>query len=152
MFGLACEIIPKSDENGIVEFFPQGRYENKKNLPLNKFGKGPFCKFSIDRKFSGKSGVYLIKVNDVIRYVGECDDFHGRFYMGYGNISPRNCFDGGQPTNCRINSEILKCGKSDDKILLYFLETEDRFKVEHVLIKKLNPSWNKTAGKPSKIN
>jgi len=151
-FKHVCEIIPKTDSNNnYIEFFPQIRYENKRNLALNKYGKGPFCKFSIDRKYSGKTGVYIISINDHIQYVGECDNFHSRFYMGYGTISPRNCFEGGQPTNCRINSKILNCYKSRDKIQLYFLETEDRYNIENFVITDLNPPWNKTVGKPSKI-
>lgn len=151
-FVYVCEINPKLDSNlQILELLPQDRYENKKNLRLNKYGKGPFCKFSIDRKYSGKSGVYVISINDVIQYVGECDDFFKRFGMGYGNISPRNCFEGGQLTNCRINSIILNAIKSNNSVHLFFLETNDRFKIEHELILDLNPVWNKTLGKPSKI-
>ena len=152
-FGYVCEIIPKlNSEGNVMEIFPQSKYENKKNLNLNKYGKGPFCKFTIDRKYSGKSGVYVILVNNEIQYVGECDDFFKRFGMGYGNISPRNCFEGGQPTNCRINSDILSVFKLKKSIQLYFLETDDRFKIEHELIINFNPPWNKTSGKPSKIN
>jgi len=151
-FEYVCQIAPESDPQGNPEeFFPQERYENKKNLPLNKYGKGPFCKFSIDKKYAQKSGVYLISIQENIQYVGECDNFHKRFDMGYGNISPRNCFEGGQSTNCRINSDILKMIKSKEKIQLYFLETEDRFTIEHALIQKLKPIWNKTTGKPSRI-
>jgi len=151
-FENVCQIIPKIDPDGNSEkFFPQTRYENKKNLPLNKYGKGPFCKFSIDREYAGKSGVYIISTNGHIQYVGECDDFHSRFSTGYGNISPRNCFEGGQLTNCRINSEILKSHTSHEKVQLYFFETEDRYTIENSLILNLNPPWNKTIGKPSKI-
>lgn len=151
-FDSICEIVPNLDSQGnTAEYFPQERYENKKNLPLNKYGKGPFCKFTIDRKYAQKSGVYLIRIDEVIQYVGECDDFHKRFGMGYGNISPRNCFEGGQPTNCRVNSDILKMIKTGKKVQLYFLETKDRFEIEHHLIKKSKPVWNKTMGKPSKI-
>jgi len=152
-FSYVCEIIPKlNSEGNVTEIFPQSKYENKKNLNLNKYGKGPFCKFTIDRKYSGKSGVYVILVNNEIQYVGECDDFFKRFGMGYGNISPRNCFEGGQLTNCRINADILSVFKLKKSIQLYFLETDDRFKIEHELIINLNPPWNKTSGKPSKIN
>ena len=152
-FSYVCEIIPKlNSEGNVMEIFPQSKYENKKNLNLNKYGKGPFCKFTIDRKYSGKSGVYVILVNNEIQYVGECDDFFKRFGMGYGNISPRNCFEGGQLTNCRINSDILSVFKLKKSIQLYFLETDDRFKIEHELIINFNPPWNKTSGKPSKIN
>ena len=152
-FGHVCEIIPNLDDEGnVIEIFPQSQYENKKNLGLNKYGKGPFCKFTINRKYAGKTGVYLILVNDKIQYVGECDDFFKRFGMGYGNISPRNCFEGGQSTNCRVNSDILSLFKLKKSIQLYFLETNDRFKIEHELIVNQNPPWNKTSGKPSRIS
>ncbi len=151
-FVFVCEIKPKINSNlQIQEFLPQDRYENKKNLKLNKFGTGPFCKFTIDRKYSTKSGVYLISIDNVIQYVGECDDFFKRFGMGYGNISPRNCFEGGQLTNCRINSVILNSIKSKYTVHLHFLDTTERFKIEHELILNFNPPWNKTSGKPSKI-
>ncbi len=152
-FGYVCEIKPKLNSNQqILELLPQDRYENIKKLRLNKYGKGPFCKFSIDKKYSKQSGVYVISINDVIQYFGECDDFFKRFGMGYGNISPRNCFEGGQSTNCRINSAILNSLKSHNSVHLYFLETPERFKIEHELISSLNPPWNKTSGKPSKIS
>ena len=151
-FDHVCKILPKTNsEENPLEFFPQERYENKKNLPLNKYGEGPFCKFTINKKYAQKSGVYVIKIDETIQYVGECDDFQKRFGMGYGNISPRNCFEGGQPTNCRVNSDILKMIKTGKEVQLYFLETNDRFEIEHELIKKLKPIWNKTVGKPSKI-
>jgi len=150
-FDFICNIMPELTSQGYLEIFPQDRYENKKNLPLNKYGHGPFCKFTINRKFLGLSGVYVILVDDDIQYVGECEDFFKRFSMGYGNISPRNCFEGGQITNCRINSRILSALKSNLKVRLYFLESSDRFKVEHELISGIKPVWNKTSGKPSKI-
>ena len=153
IFSHACKISPKLDSSqNITESFPQERYENKNNLKLNKYGKGPFCKFTIDKKFSNKTGVYILTVENEIKYVGECDDFYNRYYMGYGNISPRSCFERGQSTNCRINSNILSSIKINNFVNLYFLETEDRFKIEHELIQGQNPPWNKTSGKPSKIN
>ena len=116
---------------------------NKKNLRLHKYGNGPFCKFSVDKTCSSRSGVYLIVVNDEIKYVGECTDLYGRFSAGYGNISPRNCFEGGQQTNCRINSKILSYFKAKQKIKLYFLESLNRHKIEDLLIESLKPLWNK---------
>jgi len=153
VFSHTCEISPKLDNsNKIMEFVPQERYDNKNNLKLNKYGNGPFCKFTIDKKFLNKTGVYALTVGNEIKYVGECDDFFNRYSMGYGNISPRNCFDGGQPTNCRINSHILSSIKENKSVKLYFLETKNRFKIEYELIQSQHPPWNKTSGKPSKIN
>ena len=152
-FSHVCKITPQLDSSqNILEFLPQDRYENKKNLKLNKYGKGPFCKFTIDRKYLNKTGVYILTVENEIKYVGECDDLFKRYGMGYGNISPRNCFEGGQMTNCRLNSKILSSIKENNSVNLYFLETKDRFKIEHELITSQNSLWNKTSGKPSKIN
>lgn len=152
-FEYVCQIIPKTDQNRrTLEFFPQSRYDNRKKRPLHKYGAGPFCKFAMDGR-RWKSGVYVIMADDVIQYVGECEDLYSRFNNGYGNISPRNCFGGGQPTNCRINSHILECHKSGTRIRLYFLELRDgseRFGIEDSLITRLEPPWNKTGGKSSK--
>ena len=151
-FQLVGKIRPETNPDGTIrEYQPQSRYENKKNLKLNRYGSGSFCKFTIDRKYSKKTGVYAIFVDDNVKYVGECDDFFKRFGMGYGNISPRNCFEGGQPTNCRINTIILSELKLGKLVELYFLESNTRFKVEHELILSLHPIWNKTSGKPSLI-
>ena len=43
---------------------------------------------------------------------------------------------------------MIKTGK---EVQLYFFKTNDRFEIEHELIKKIKPVWNKTVGKPSKI-
>ena len=151
-FEHVCEIRLELDSNrNILEFLPQNRYENKKKLKLNKYGRGPFCKFAIDKKYSKKSGVYVILVNSVIQYVGESIDLFKRFGMGYGNISPRNCFEGGQLTNCRINSAILELIKSNHSIHLNFFETDKRCEIECELISDLNPAWNKTSRKSYKI-
>ena len=72
-FDRVCEIIPKLDANNeAVEFFPQSRYK-KQHLGLHKYGKGPFCKFTIGKQYFGKIGVYVILVNNEVCYVGECE-------------------------------------------------------------------------------
>ena len=43
-----------------------------------------------------------------LRYVGECANLSARFNVGYGNISPKNCFSGGQETNCRLNNLLYE--------------------------------------------
>ena len=150
-FQYVCEIVPKLNENGKPkEYTPHLRYNNSKNIPLHKYGRGPFCQFEIPKEYYGKKGVYIILVNGEIKYVGECEDLGVRFNRGYGHISPRNCYIGGQPTNCRINSLILETYNKDLQIELLFYETkEDRFNIESILIKELNPEWNKTTGKTS---
>lgn len=88
------------DNNNIIKFYPQENYDNKNNLLLSKYGSGAFCHFSIDAPKN--SGVYLWVVDNEIIYIGETENLSQRFNMGYGNISPRNCYVGGQSTNLFI--------------------------------------------------
>lgn len=112
-FNKICQIIPELNEDGLPkEYKPQAEYKNNKNISLHKYGYGPFCRFKIPSEYNGKIGVYVIKVGDQIKYVGECEDLGKRFNMGYGVISPRNCYKGGQSTNCRINNLILQMFKN----------------------------------------
>jgi hypothetical protein len=146
-FRFICEIIPELDTNGFPkEYLPQIAYRNAAKIPLNKYGRGPFCRFRIRNRY-GKTGVYAISVNNVMEYIGECQDLAKRWNNGYGNISPRNCFTGGRPTNCRINNLIYQTVKECGRITLLFFETDNRFEIEHNLINELRPEWNRTTGK-----
>ena len=153
MFRRVCEIIPELDENGVpIEYTPQSKYRHRTEIPLHEYGSSPFCRFKISKQYDGKSGVYIIEVDGKPKYVGECEDLGKRFNMGYGNISPRNCYKGGQATNCRINNLILQKYKSESKIEVFFLETtRNRSKIEKHLIQTLKPEWNKTSGKSAII-
>lgn len=147
-FKYICEIKPKVDLKGdFLEISPQYLYNNEDNIPLNRYGKGPFCKFKIPNEYKERAGVYIIKINGQVKYIGECEDLSNRYNIGYGQISPRNCFIGGQPTNCKINAYILNAVKSGAIVQLLFYETQDRFNVERILIEKYNPEWNSTKGK-----
>ena len=133
---------PLMDNNGSpILFFPQERFLNKKNLPLHFFGRGAFCSFRI-AKSKRLTGVYLLVVNDSIRYVGECENVCKRFNTGYGNISPRNCYLGGRTTNCKINRKLLDVVQSGGRVELYFLPTTDRKAVERELLSNHRPDWN----------
>jgi hypothetical protein len=146
-FQFVCEVKPELDEHGFPkEYQPQTAYRNAANVPLNKYGGGSFCRFRIG-KGNEETGVYAITVNDVVKYIGECEDLEKRWNNGYGNISPRNCFAGGRSTNCRINKLILETAKKRDRMALLFLKTDNRFEVEHNLIARLKPEWNMTTGK-----
>lgn len=139
-----CEIQPvRKDDGSIEQFMPQDRYENKNSLPLNRFGAGPYCKFKIpnNKKFSG---VYAILVDGEVKYIGECQNLSSRYNIGYGIISPRNCFKGGQETNCRINNLILGVVCEGATISLWFLATEDYKEVEQELREIQQPEWNRT--------
>ena len=98
----------RSRDGRIIEEMPQSRYRNGDRLSLNNYGHGPLCRFRVARG-RRESGVYIIASGEAALYVGECQNLENRYGSnGYGGISPRNCFRGGQETNCRINTLILK--------------------------------------------
>lgn len=143
LFNFVSTIEPDRDEEGNVhQFLPQARYRNPRGLRLHQHGAGPFCRFRI-RPDLPLAGVYIIAVDDEIVYLGECQNLSARFNArGYGTISPRNCFQGGQSTNCRVNNLILKNAKQGRKTQLWFHQTSDRKFIEPELIRQLQPRWN----------
>lgn len=136
-------IEPDRDVSGAFrEFMPQDRYENMGHLPLNAHGDGPFCKFKI-AKGVHQSGVYMLTLNDNPKYIGKCSDLAQRWGpQGFGSISPKNCFEGGQSTNCKINSLVLRHSKLGERLILWFYATPDPSPVERTLILDLRPEWN----------
>lgn len=150
-FHRICKITLEINSEGRpIEYLPQLEYRNARGLRLHEYGQGPFCRFTIPSGFEGKAGVYVLLLDEKPVYVGECGDLSTRYNNGYGNISPRNCYTGGQSTNCRINSLILEAMKNGSAIELLFAESQGRYGLENFLITELNPRWNKTLGKPSK--
>lgn len=142
-FRKVCDIQLEQTTSGkILENLPQERYENEHDLSLNKYGAGPFCKFKIPNGYNS-SGVYAIVVGGKTKYIGECENLSSRYNMGYGNISPRNCFIGGQETNCRINSLILNATKSGTPVSLWFIETENYKAIEMNLRNSEELEWNR---------
>lgn len=125
----------------IRHFMPQSKYKKKHRLSLHKYGRGPFCRFRISSNLA-LEGVYVLLVNGSVTYVGECVDLSSRFNMGYGQISPRNCYEGGQLTNCKVNHLILETTKQGNQITLWFLKTKNRRKIEGELRNEFHPQWN----------
>ena len=149
-FSLVGLIRPERDvDDNVVEYLPQSRYANRDNLKLNPYGHGPFCRFKIARgREWRRSGIYVLTCGGSPIYVGETVDMERRWGSnGYGSISPRNCFQRGQPTNCRLNNLILQGAKSGRVFDLWFHPIDggkqDRLDVERMLVAHLNPSWNR---------
>lgn len=150
--GYKFESIGKIDvqrnlDGSVTEFRPQSRYENKNDLPLNKYGAGPFCKFKIARGIKS-AGVYFIICDADIRYIGQTVNLEKRWSSnGYGGISPRNCFKNGQETNCRLNNLIFESQVLEEKLFLWYCyvlnEKSKLDEVEYSLISKIQPMWNK---------
>ncbi len=84
-------------------------FQRELSLFLNKYGNKKFREFYIKDHLSSK-GLYAYKHNEEIVYFGRCcDNFNKRINAnGYGNISPRNCLDDGQPTNTKLNSYVFE--------------------------------------------
>ena len=144
-FGLICKIIPFSNKGIIETYAPQKKYAKRDRMSLHTYGRGCFCRFDIDKKWVGYEGVYAISIDGKVAYVGQCINLYQRFHDGYGKIHPRNCYNGGQPTNCRINANILSHAGRQSSMLLYFFETDDRNRIERMLIRCLRPAWNRTS-------
>lgn len=135
------QLAPECDASGqIKKFFPQNEYDNRNGLALIKHGEGAFCRFSINT--GDGPGVYLWVVNDQIVYIGETENLQRRFNTGYGIISPRNCYIGGQSTNCKMNRVVLDLYEQGKIISLYFNNTKEYKRVELDLLKKINTVYN----------
>jgi len=151
-FEFISHIVPKQDGSGqILEDRPALRYKNVKNLPLHPYGSGPFCRFNVFSPVDG-IGVYSIveDQNREVLYIGKCtgvtSTLRKRFNQGYGSIQPRNCYEGGQSTNCRINSLILDGAKNGGVLSVYYHKAQTKGAtdaMEACLIGKLRPPWNK---------
>ena len=133
-------------ENNIMDIH-KGYDNSTKNYDLNTNVKGPFCKFKIeDNVYLKCKGIYVFFVDGQIKYVGRClSSFARRINGGYGNISPRNCYKGGQRTNCHVNKLVNDAiiNNKAVKIGLLPLTDENMIKdLEKILIKIINPEWN----------
>ena len=137
-------IKPLTDEIGnIYRYSPQSRYNNKKNLKLHNYGDGEFCIFKLENA-NVVSGVYawIIKGEASPIYIGEAKNFRKRFNTGYGIISPRNCFVGGQITNCKMNKVVLDSYDKGLEIDIYFLKTLDYKNIELELLSEIKTIYN----------
>jgi hypothetical protein len=84
-----------------------------------------------------------LQVYENAAYVGETENLTVRYNNGYGRISPRNCFQGGQSANCRVNNLILDAAKNGHRIELWFTKSSDRKTLEERLIARIRPPWNR---------
>ncbi len=147
LFTHICQIDPDCDETGAVaQLWPQSRYTKRDQYLLHAWGEGPFCRFRVPVvKKPERAGVYILTVDNQPVYVGKCKNLSSRFNSGYGQISPRNCYQGGQPTNCRINNLIYGVVTAGQRVDLWFMDADDRADIETSLIRALQTRqyWNR---------
>jgi hypothetical protein len=142
-FRHVCRIEPEREADGSVKrFMPQLQYANERSLPLSRYGHGPFCKFKIPANYA-LSGVYALQIASSVNYIGECANLSARYNAGYGNISPRNCFKGGQDTNCRLNNLIFLASSAWSEINLWFHQTASYKAAELELLAIQKWIWNR---------
>jgi hypothetical protein len=142
-FAHICKIDPVRNDDGTVrQYMPQGKFNNLKGLPLSEYGHGPFCKFRVPNTFR-TSGVYALQIAGAVNYIGECQNLAARYNAGYGNISPRNCFKGGQDTNCRLNNLICLAAIDGSAIDLWFHPTPNHKTAELDLLAIQKWAWNR---------
>lgn len=111
---------------------------------LNPYGDEKYCKFKIiDETVLNQKGLYSYILQGEVMYIGRCrDSFYSRINIGYGYISPKNCYIDGQATNCHINSKINSAGEG---VELWIASLENEIEIiecERILIKKYQPKWN----------
>lgn len=142
-FQYVCDISPVMGEDGIIQaLMPQDRYAKRDLYPLNQYGTGPFCKFRIPATYP-YPGVYVLTVGSGVRYIGETNNLSRRYNMGYGSISPKNCYKGGQETNVRLNNLIYQAALSGEIVSLWFYQTEDFKTIELALRRQHRSPWNR---------
>ncbi len=140
-FHFIQKLIPECDAQGnVVKYYPQNKFDNRKRLPLSQHGAGAFCRFSINA--GDWPGVYLWVVDDQIIYIGETAGLKQRFNIGYGIISPRNCYAGGQSTNCKMNKVVLDQYELGKTVNLYFHAATEYKQIELELLRQIRAPYN----------
>ena len=137
MFEYQCDIKAEVNENGdIITYNPADKYKKKASTNLNDYGNSEFCYLS-KMNLCKDSGVYAVYEDDKLIYIGRAKNLCSRWSrVNYGAISPKNCYLGGQSTNCKINSYICERLKEGKKLELYFYKAEEYINVESVLLDK----------------
>ncbi len=122
-------------------------YSKKDSVELNSYGNSLFAKFKIENNaLTRQVGLYAFFKNDELLYIGRTHaSFHERLSTGYGNISPKNCYIGGQSTNCKMNSYINKSMSDGESITYYvypMVGIESINNLEARMIMELDPPLN----------
>lgn len=137
-------VVKPNFENGGYDYEdPGARYKNVKNLKRNVNGKAgqKYWKFDVFPDLPSRPGVYILRNNGKVVYVGKTTNLENRWsHRNYGAISPRNVFEGGQSTNCKINHYINE--HRNDNIEIEYFESDDIDNLETLLINAYKPELN----------
>ena len=134
---LFAPIKPKKGRDGM----PQKCYVEARRKPLNPYGRGPFCRLE-PLELPTASGVYAVVIErQSVAYVGITVNLRRQWRQGYAYISEANCYDDGQPTNCKINNAILMETLENRAIDLWIRETDEPGHLKSELNRELHPPW-----------
>ncbi len=139
-------IIPQFDINQYEEYreSPIGQFlcdlkHNNDNTYLqflNRYGDERYCKFSITNNHNDK-GLYCFIVDGKPKYIGRTlTNFHDIINNGCGKITPANCYNDGQLTNCRINSGINEAINNDLKVKLGIYKMNESSNADIINLKR----------------
>jgi len=134
----------RGSDGGVVLDSPHLRFANPRDIRLNPHGLGPFSRLIVPA-LPDQPGVYAISSADqVVLYVGRARDSLRRRWGrgGYAVIDPRNCFVGGQSTNCHINGLITAGLCQGEGYTLSFHTVDPPDDLERRLRSGLRPIWN----------
>lgn len=142
-FALAGVIDAERGPDGLpVTYSPHERFANPKGLPLHSYGRGPFVRLRLP-PLAKAAGLYAITVEGEVAYVGIAVNIFERWgRRGYSVIDPRNCFRGGQATNCHINGRLAGVLAAGRDVRLWVHENPEPRPIERVLLATLRPAWN----------
>ena len=138
--GSVIDLRRSPDGTPLLEY-PHLRFDNVKNVELNKYGAGPFVTLILTPPPPKAQGVYAVVADSTqVMYIGQAaNTIRQRWAMGAAKISPRNCFDGGQPTNCHLNTLVRRAVADGRSLELYVLTTPEYDSIERTLIATLQP-------------
>lgn len=131
-------------EGAVALHSPHLRFANPKGLALNPYGLGPFSRLVVP-ELPDRPGVYAVLSRDqCVLYIGRArDSLRKRWGRGgYAVIDPRNCFVGGQSTNCHINGLVTSGLSLGEAYTLWFHEIDPPDELERRLRWGLRPPWN----------
>ena len=143
-FVLAGAIEAERDDSGApATYTAHERFANPKGLALNKWGAGPFVRLR-PPPLPKVPGVYAIVHASSVLYIGRARDslFVRWGRRGYSVIDPRNCYVGGQSTNCHVNHLIGDALAEGWDLELWIHETPVPDEIETTLRRSLHPIWN----------
>lgn len=152
LFNFLEEIIPIE----LHKTIPQDKidiYSNKglvkslrNEFNINDVSKIEFCRFSLNNA-TDHPGVYIWVLDNEIIYIGETYNLKLRFDNGYGLISPRNPFKGGQSTNCKMNRLVHSLAEKNKRIKIFFCDTSlsdlnTHKTIEKQILRTYKPPYN----------